>query len=338
MEQPSRLKVLTSSTAKLGGAGVSTSSAVSLTVIIPVRNRLDCLERCLTSLVDQTFPMMDCQVLICDDGSTEQIEPIVNRFQEGLPHLQFLRQKARGPAAARNMGFRSSTAEIVVYLDSDVVCTPGFLARLTEELDSHPNWLAAEARIKPADGHAGPLWDAPQCETGGCYHTAAIAYRSGAFIGAGGFDETFKLAACEDVELAARLLKHGRIGFVPEAMVFHPRRRVTLRTGWFWRQHWKYVMVLAKRYGFLAFPGRPAGPFPRLRVALAALVTLPAGRLLRGLRHVTHHPYEGVAACIYALFDVLCGFCALPTILFAPVPERKNYLGADGERVERAFP
>jgi hypothetical protein len=97
-------------------------------------------------------------------------------------------------------------------------------------------------------------------------------------------------------------------------------------------------MILAKRYGFLAFPGHPAGPFPRLRVALAAVLTLPAGRFLGALKQTARNPGGALLACASALFDVVCGLAALPEILFAPVPERKNYLGADGERVERAFP
>jgi hypothetical protein len=96
---------------------------------------------------------------------------------------------------------------------------------------------------------------------------------------------------------------------------------------WRSRKYWKYVMILAKRYGFLAFPGRPVGPLPRLRVALAAIVTLPGGRLFEALKHTGHNPWEGLRACAAALFDVTCGIAALPEILFAPVPERKDYLG-----------
>ena len=92
-------------------------------------------------------------------------------------------------------------------------------------------------------------------------------------------------------------------------------------------------MILAKRYGFLAFPGRPAGPLPRLRVALAAVMTLPGGRFLEALQHAASSPREGLAACAAALFDVICGFAALPEILFAPVPERKNYLDVDKNRI-----
>jgi GT2 family glycosyltransferase len=297
-----------------------------VTLIIPVRDRAEYLDSCLEALKKQEAVTHNMPILVCDDGSTTDIGSAVERHKEELKCLEVLRQSAKGPAAARNLGISESASEIVILLDSDVIPDRKAMGLLVEALLRNKGWVGAEACIRPTGGHYGPLWDAPTCDAGGRYHTAAIAYRREALIKAGGLDETFTLPACEDVELAVRLLRQGDIGFVPEAVVFHPRRQVSLRTCWLWRRHWRYVMILAKRYGFLAFPGRPAGPFPRLRVARAAVLTLPAGRFLKGLRHITYHPHEGIKACIYALFDVLCGVCALPSILFGRVSTRRNYL------------
>jgi hypothetical protein len=63
-----------------------------------------------------------------------------------------------------------------------------------------------------------------------------------------------------------------------------------------------------------------------LRVALAAVVTQPAGRVIEGIRYMRKDFFEGSLACFYALLDVLCGTWALPSIFFSRVPERKNYL------------
>jgi hypothetical protein len=85
-------------------------------------------------------------------------------------------------------------------------------------------------------------------------------------------------------------------------------------------------MILGKRYGLLAFPGRKIGKFPRLRVALAAVVTLPGGRFLQGCIHMRKRPKEGFLACFYSLFDVACGVFALPDILLAAIPPIRKYL------------
>ena len=295
-------------------------------VVIPLRNRLGLLEGCLSSLVRQKFLINGCEVIICDDCSDDNLEALVNKFLERIPKIRLLRQqKPKGPAAARNMGFRSSNADIFVCVDSDVVCAPDFLWKIIEALKSNRDWVAAEATVIPIGGSISPLWDAP-VNKGEVFLSAASAYRGDAIRRLGGFDETFILAACEDTDLAARLLVLGKYGYVPEAVVYHPRRRITLDTHWKWRKHWKYVMILAKRYGFLGFPGRSAGRFPRLRVALSALVRLPARRLIEGVNYMKRKPSDGAFACLYALFDIFCGLWALPGIMFSSVPPLRNYL------------
>jgi len=296
-----------------------------IAIIIPVRDRADLLERCLDSLKGQKYQDGKWEVLICDDGSTEEMAEVVGRFNSILPNLRLLRQSPRGPAAARNLGLRSSSADIFVCLDSDVVCDPDFLSRIVWALEMNPDWVAAEATVLPEPDKTSILFDAPK-NRGGIFLSAASAYRREALERVGGFDEEFKLPACEDADLAGRIMKLGKFGYVPEAVVYHPVRRVSLRTHWRWRRHWKYEMFLAKRYGFLSFPGNPAGPYPRLRVALAAIVTLPAGRLIQGLKEMLKNPRDGMSACLYALFDVFCGIWALPNILLGPVPPQRNYL------------
>jgi len=302
-------------------------NGAQVAVIIPVRNRSDFLKDCLNSLVTQDFPIKQCEVIVCDDHSEEDLQPVIEMFRSHLPKLKLLRQQEhRGPAAARNMGFCSSSAGIFVCLDSDIVSNPYFLKELLGTLKANPHWVGAEAALIPNQNRPSPLWDAPVCDQGGRYHTAAIAYRRDAMFKVGGFDETFKLAACEDVDLAARLFKEGVIGFVSEAKAVHPLRKVTLHTHWQWRRSWKYITILAKRYGFLAFPGRQAGRFPRIRVAVAAVIALPLGRFLEACKHMKGNFREGIIASLYALFDVICGLIALPVIFFSPVPPRRNYL------------
>ncbi len=297
-----------------------------ISLVVPVRNRADLLKRCLDSLVSQDFPAEQYEIIVCDDGSSEDLSGVIQLCRQRHSGLRLVKQDRLGPAAARNMGIRNSTAPLVLFIDSDVVVDKELVRRLHSALAKNPRWAGAEARLVPVEDSQGPLWEAPSAETGGRFHTAAIAYRREALAEAGGLDETFLLAACEDVELAARILPLGPIGFVPEARAFHPRRKVDLRAHWRSRLHWKYLVILAKRYGFLAFPERKAGRLYRLRLALAAVINLPFGRLLDALRWIKQNPPEAAFAGFYALFDVACGLCALPVILFYPVPERRDYL------------
>ena len=303
----------------------SLSQKNHVAVVIPVRNRSDLLEKCLASLKGQNLPEGPIEIIVCDDGSNDDPRMVVEKFLGCLPQIRLVRQEAKGPAAARNLGFRSSSAAMFICLDSDIVCAPDCIKLLVKALEVNPDWVAAEATVLPLHGKYSILCDAPE-NRGGSFLSAASAYRADALKVAGGFDEEFPRPACEDADLAARLLQIGQYGYMPEAIAYHPLRPVTLRTHWRWRRHWKYEMILAKRYGFLSFPGHPSGPYPRLRVALAAIVTLPAGRFLQGVKEMLQNPRDGILACLYALFDVFCGTWALPNILFGPVPPRRNYL------------
>lgn len=301
-----------------------------IAVVIPVRNQSNLLEECLLSLVDQDFSIGNVEVLVCDDFSTENLELVVNRCRKRIPNIRLLRlKKGQGPAAARNMGFRSSKASIFVCVDSDVICKKDFLRRIIDALEMNPDWVAAEATVLPKKEGRSILLDAPE-NRGGRFPSGASAYRSETLKRVGGFDEEFLLPACEDAELAARLLGIGKYGYVADAIVYHPTRTVSLQTHWRWRRHWRYEMILAKRYGFLSFPGKSAGRFPRLRVAMAAVLTLPAGRLLEGIRYIRRSPAGGLWACLYAIFDVFCGLWAIPTILFSRVPPQRDYLSNCG--------
>jgi glycosyltransferase involved in cell wall biosynthesis len=297
-----------------------------VSVVIPVRDRVDFLKRCLDSLAVQDFPAEKFEMVVCDDGSRGELSGAILQFQPGPLQVRIVRQDGRGPAAARNLGIRETISPIVLFLDSDVIADPALISRLIDALTNNPGWAGAEASLIPVDGEVSPLWEAPGAAAGGRFHTAAIAYRRIALVAAGGLDETFPLPACEDVELAARILPLGSIGFVPEAKAYHPRRKVNITMHWRSRLHWKYLVILAKRYGFLAFPECRIGRFSRLRVAWAAVVTLPLGRLLKALYSLSNTPSDSLCAAAYALFDIFCGLWALPGILLCPVPERMDYL------------
>jgi len=299
-------------------------SEFAATVVVPARGRGDMLARCLDALARQEAPGGKLEVVVCDDGSREDLEPIVSRNGRSEIRFTMKRQGPRGPAAARNLGLKHSLAPVVIFLDSDVIPKPGFVAALCRELDRNPGWQGAEPRLEAVGGEDNPLWDAPY-SSGGRYLSAAIAYRREALLAVGGFDEAFTLAACEDIELAARVMKLGPIRYVPEAVAEHPRRPVTLRTIWRWRRFWWFTAIVAARYGFLAWPEKPTR-FPRLRTAVAAVVTLPAGRARAALRWLRRSPRIGAVALAHAVFDVACGIIALPEILFRPFPQRRDYL------------
>ena len=105
-----------------------------VSVIVPTYNRAELLGSTIESLLASQVP--DLEVVIVDDGSTDDTESVVAAY--GGP-VKYVRQNNAGPAAARNRGFAASQGCYVAYLDDDDRWHPGAVARLCETLDRHPH-------------------------------------------------------------------------------------------------------------------------------------------------------------------------------------------------------
>lgn len=89
----------------------------NISVIIPVYNRIWQLRRSLQSLVDQTYPHFD--VVICDDGSNEDIASAIPEYADKLNLTYFKIENFGGPARPRNLAVNKAKSEWISFLDSD---------------------------------------------------------------------------------------------------------------------------------------------------------------------------------------------------------------------------
>lgn len=101
-----------------------------ISVIIPIYNQEKYLEKCLSSIMVQTYPYLE--VLMVDDGSTDRTEEICKEFQSRDIRFKHIRQKNAGVAAARNKGLDSATGDIIGFIDPDDWVEPNFYERLME--------------------------------------------------------------------------------------------------------------------------------------------------------------------------------------------------------------
>jgi glycosyltransferase involved in cell wall biosynthesis len=199
-------------------------------VIVPAFRAEATLPALFEALARQTLPRELFEVILVDDGSPDGTAAVAERAG-----ARVLRQRNAGPAAARNLGAREARGAILVFTDADCAPEPDFLERLLAPF--------ADARVAATKGaylsRQRPLvarfvqleyeerYDrmaAAQARAGGIdfIDTYAAAFRREAFLGAGGFDESFPNASVEDQELSFRLAERGAVmKFVPEARVFH---------------------------------------------------------------------------------------------------------------------
>lgn len=112
-------------------------SAPAVSIIIPTYNRKGLLRETLDSLARQTYPSDRFEVIVVDDGSTDGTSAIPG---EAFPFsLRYFWQTNQGDAAARNAGARQSQADILVFLDDDILVEAGYLGYLVQAHDMGQN-------------------------------------------------------------------------------------------------------------------------------------------------------------------------------------------------------
>jgi mycofactocin system glycosyltransferase len=198
--------------------------AADVTVVVPVRDRIEQLARCLASLGD-------AECVVVDDGSSDP-EAIATMVQAHGARL-IRRDSAGGPAAARNAALLGVQTELIAFIDSDCVASPGWVDHLAGHF-ADPLVGAVAPRVVPVRGDQSRryrdcvgLHDLGDRESRvqplgrvAFVPTAALVVRRLALEIFAGFDAHLRYG--EDVDLVWRLDEAGwRVRYDPSVTVRH---------------------------------------------------------------------------------------------------------------------
>lgn len=200
-----------------------------VSVIIPVHNGARDLPRCLTALRSSTVAVQEC--IVVDDGSTDD-SAVVAR---GAGAVVLSAGRCAGPAAARNLGARAASGDLLFFTDADVTVHERTIEQLLECFRNAPGVAAVIGSYddSPAGGgfvsqyknlqhHYVHQNSSTEAET---FWSGCGLIRRDVFLEAGGFDESFSQPSIEDIELGYRLRAAGRrIVLDKRAQVKHHKR------------------------------------------------------------------------------------------------------------------
>ncbi len=289
-----------------------------VSVVVPTYRRPALLERCLGALLDQTLAPACYEILVVDDGHEDAVQRLVDRLAQrpGAPALRCLRPATgRGPAVARNCGWRAARAPLVAFTDDDTIADRHWLHHGL--VGMRPEWLAQAGQVRvprrrsreraPTD-HELMTRGLERAE----FVTAnAFVWRAALHL-VGGFDERFQRPWREDSDLQFRLEALGPVGRCEQALVWHPVRPeawgVSLRQqrnvffdALLYRKHpqlyrvrvrrqppWDYYLIVALTILGALLAG--TGPVWGAVVALAAALGLVLAFAARRLRHTARTP------------------------------------------------
>lgn len=203
--------------------------SLDVTIVIPTIGRKS-LAQLLTALASEDGPG-PAEVIVVDD----RVTPGRLWLPAGLP-VEVLHSGGRGPAAARNVGWRAGAHRWVCFLDDDVQPGPGWLRALREDLTAAESARAAGSQgsieVPPTDPRRAPTDDERRTLrlADARWITADMAYRRDVLVAVGGFDERFPRAYREDSDLALRVVSAGHRIIDGSRRCDHPMARATWLT------------------------------------------------------------------------------------------------------------
>jgi GT2 family glycosyltransferase len=242
---------------------------LTISVVIATRDRRELLERVVGQLLGQLGG--DDELIVVDDSTSAHV------LGEVLdPRVRVMRSGGRGPATARNLGWRAAGGEVIAFTDDDVLVDPGWLTAIRTRFVSAPDLVAVEGRTvsRPFDYLYEYSVDSHDALNG---LTCNVGYRRAALEQISGFDEGFRFAHCEDVDLFLRARSVGRVEFAEHMLVEHEPRPVTpaqfaRRAGW----------LASERRLFSKHRERKPYPLPPVLCALITYLRWPIDYLIVG--------------------------------------------------------
>jgi cellulose synthase/poly-beta-1,6-N-acetylglucosamine synthase-like glycosyltransferase len=204
-----------------------------LSVIVPAYNCVPVLTRSLAALVASGLPRDEWELIVADDGSTDDTPAIAAQMADRVARVG---DGPRGPGHARNEGARDAQGDVLVFIDSDVCVAPQTLQQFAELFRARPDVAAAFGAYDAAPDAPGlvsqyrnllhhyvhSMSPGPAMT----FWAGCGAVRRAAFNAVGGFDAVRYSRPCiEDIELGYRLSAAGHpILLVPEITGKHLKR------------------------------------------------------------------------------------------------------------------
>jgi glycosyltransferase involved in cell wall biosynthesis len=232
---------------------------VAVTVIIPAYNAAQYLSKTLESVLAQTFT--DFEVLIIDDGSTDNTAEIAHLYAQHDCRLSYFSQANQGVSASRNKGIEMAKGDLIAFLDADDLWSPNKLETHVKHFDSFLNLGISFGRVEfiSSDGKSTGVISSSKLsriEPKHLYYENLIVTPSNAVIQRavlgqiGNFNPDKDLAGLEDLELFLRTICWGyKVEGVNQVLTYYRTVEAGISSNLHrMEQHWERFSEIARGY------------------------------------------------------------------------------------------
>lgn len=108
-----------------------------VSIIVPVYNVEEYLAGCIDSLLNQTLPQNEIEIILVNDGSPDNSGEICEKYAAKYPCIHYYAKENGGPSAARNYGIKRAHGKYIMYIDSDDMLAPNTMKNVTDFFDKH---------------------------------------------------------------------------------------------------------------------------------------------------------------------------------------------------------
>lgn len=291
-------------------------STPSVSVIIPVYNGAHTIAACLKSVLNQAYPSDAYEIVVVENGSTDNTSAIVQRYPVRLLHSD-----VRGPAPARNLGIAQSEADIVAFTDADCIADPGWLSELVEpyvdpQIGGVGGAILAYAHadrtiVEMFSDENAPLVNFISGEDEFLPHlyTANASYRRRLLSEVGGFNPDLVTGEDVDISWRVQLQTGAKLCYVPQAIVHHHHRSTRIGLARQYRQYGFGEILLDTMHGdHLGYPRGRAYQIRRIIGQMAALPRYALSAVIRQARLATGRatPYQAAVPQLWLLIEGNC--------------------------------
>jgi glycosyltransferase involved in cell wall biosynthesis len=300
---------------------------IKVSAIICTFNRAHYLRRALRSLLDQTLPKEQYEIIVVDNRSTDCTGQVVREEYGSVSNLRYLYEPISGLSQTRNTGWENAKGKYIAYIDDDAVADSSWLSKIIEAFET----------IKPQPGCIGgkvePIWEEPRpawlsdnlalyLAILDIWESPTVLDSSQHFVGANmafprcileaveGFPISLgrignNLLSNEETLLQWRLSKYGYVCFYhPEIIVKHHIQPSRLNKSWFMRRlYWQGISN-----AIYQLTRQPFSRSIRLRLMLSAFRGAVSPRCLFDLAIPTNNPQRFEHKCFaFGKFGYLIG-------------------------------